>query len=77
LRQAAVNMLAIVADHGHDDAAKSQAAFAAGARILGEWASGIEIEPRRDYTLDILNHSLDILRKLNNKGRHKLLRAVS
>jgi len=77
LRQAAVNMLAIVADHGHDDDAESQEAFEAGARILGEWASGVEIEPRRDYTVEILNHSLDILRKLNNKGRHQLLRAVS
>ena len=77
LRQAAVNMLAIVADHGHDDATQSQAAFEAGARILGEWASSVKIEPRREYTVDILNHSLDILRRLNNKGRHKLLRAVS
>jgi len=77
LRQAAVNMLAIVADHGHDDATQSQAAFEAGARILGEWASGVKIEPRHEYTVDILNHSLDILRRLNNKGRHKLLRAVS
>ena len=77
LRQAAVNMLAIVADHGHDDATQGQAAFEAGARILGEWASGVKIEPRRDYTVDILNHSLDLLRRLKNKGRHKLLRAVS
>ncbi len=77
LRQAAVNMLAIVADHGHDDATQSQEAFEAGARILGEWASRVKIEPRRDYTVDILNNSLDILRKLNNKGRQKLLRAVS
>jgi len=77
MRQAAVNILAIVADHGHDDAAQGQEAFAAGADILGEWARGVEIEPRREYTVDILNHSLDILQKLNNKGRHKLLRAVS
>jgi Zn-dependent protease with chaperone function len=77
LRQAAVNILAIVADHGHDDAAQGQEAFAAGADVLGEWARGVEIEPRREYTVDILNHSLDILQKLNNKGRHKLLRAVS
>ncbi len=77
LRQAAVNILAIVAEHGHDDAAQSQEAFEAGASVLGEWASRVKIEPRRAYTVDILNHSLDVLRKLNNKGRHKLLRAVS
>lgn len=77
LRQAAVNMLAIVADHGNDDTAKAQAAFDAGAAVLGEWAQGVEIKPKREYTVDILNHSLDILSKSNNKGRQKLLRAVS
>jgi len=77
LRQAAVNMLAIVADHGNDDKAKGQAAFDAGAAILGKWAAAVDIEPKREYTVDILNHSLDILSKLNNKGRQKLLRAVS
>ena len=70
-------MLAIVADHGNDDTAKAQAAFDAGAAVLGEWAQGVEIKPKREYTVDILNHSLDILSKLNNKGRQKLLRAVS
>ena len=77
LRQAAVNLLAIVADHGHDNAAECQAAFDAGAKLLGDWAGGVKIEPKRDFTVDILNHSLDLLRKLNNKGRFKLLRAVS
>jgi len=77
LRQAAVNMLAIVADHGNDDKAKAQAAFDTGAAILGEWAAGVDIKPKREYTVDILNHSLDILSKLNNKGRQKLLRAIS
>ncbi len=77
LRQAAVNLLAIIADYGHDSVAQSQEAFDAGARLLGEWAASVKIEPRHDYTVDILNRSLDILLKLNNKGRLKLLRAVS
>ena len=77
LRQAAVNLLAIVADQGHAEAALSQEAFQAGARLLGEWALDVEIEAKPDYTVRILNHSLDVLRKLNGKGRRKLLRAIS
>jgi len=77
LRQAAVNVLAIVADHGHDDPEVCQQAFDAGAKALGKWATGTQIKAQRDYTVDILDHSLDVLLKLNSKGRHKLLRAIS
>ena len=77
LRQAAVNLLAIVADQGHTDSEQSRQAFQAGARMLGEWAQDVEIEARPEYTVRILNHSLDMLLKLNGKGRRKLLRAVS
>ena len=77
MRQAAVNILAIVADHGHDDAAEGQQAFDAGAGLLGNWAGGIKIQPNREYTVDILDHSLDLLLRLNGQGRRRLLRAVS
>ena len=77
LRQAAVNLLAIVAEQGHTDAAQSQRAFRAGAKLLGDWASEVEIEANPEYTVRVLNHSLDLLMKLNGKGRRKLLRAVS
>ncbi len=76
LRQAAVNLLAIVADHGQQDVAANQQAFDAGARILGKWAADVEIQPQPEYTVDILAHSLDVLVRLNSKGRRKLLRAI-
>jgi len=76
LRQAAVNLLAIVADHGHEDEARKQQAFDAGARALGKWASDVKIQPQPEYTIDILGHSLDMLLRLNGKGRRKLLRAI-
>ena len=76
LRQAAVNLLAIVADHGHEDVSTKQEAFDAGAAMLGKWASDVKIEPQPEYTVDILAHSLDVLMKLNGKGRSKLLRAI-
>ena len=76
IRQAAVNLLAIVADHGHQDVAGNQQAFDAGAKILGKWATGVKIQPQPEYTIDILAHSLDILVRLSGKGRRKLLRAI-
>ena len=83
LRQAAVNLLAIVADHGQEDVSRNQEdvsrhqqAFDAGARVLGKWASDVKIQPQPEYTVDILAHSLDILLRLNGKGRRKLLRAI-
>ena len=77
LRQAAVNVLAIIADHGHDDPARAQAALDAGLGVLGNWAEGIKIQANRDYTVAILDHSLDLLASLNSKSRLKLMRAIS
>jgi hypothetical protein len=77
LRQAAVNLLAIIADQGHADSAQRQQAFEAGAKLLGDWALDVEIDAKPEYTVRILNRSLDLLQKLKSKGRRKLLRAVS
>jgi Zn-dependent protease with chaperone function len=77
LRQAAVNLLAIVADYGHDDQMVAQAAFDAGAKKLGKWAEGIKITGQQDIAIQVLDHSLDQLLSLSGKGRRNLLRAVS
>lgn len=77
LRQAAVNVLAIVADHGHDDAGAAQAALDAGLALFGEWAQGVKLVSKQELTVDILDHNLNRLLTLNGKGRNKLLRAVS
>ena len=77
LRQAAVDLLAVVADQGNTDAEQSRQAFKAGARLLGDWAVDVEIDAKPEYTVRILDHSLDLLLNLNGKGRRKLLRAVS
>ena len=77
LRQAAVNVLAIIADHGHADRSDAQAALDAGLAKLGDWAKGTKIESKPEYTVAILDHSLDLLMSLNGKSRLKLMRAIS
>ena len=77
VRMAAVNLLALVADHGHDDPRERDAAYKAGAAILGDWATRFEVQPKRDYSVDILDHSLDVVLRLNGKSRRRLLRALA
>ena len=74
---AAINLLGLIADHGHDHADERDAAFQAGARMLGDWATKFEIQPKREYSVQILDHSLDVLLRLSGKGRNRLLRALS
>ncbi len=77
LRSAAVDLLRIVADYGHDSDHERTAAFDAGIRRLGSWALDATFKSGREQTVTTLNRSLDILLGLNSKGQESLLRAVS
>ena len=77
LRQAAIDLLTVVADYGHEDAGKSEQAFAAGTAYFGKWAREFAYQSKENYTLRALEHSLDLLARLNGKGRQVLLKAVT
>jgi Zn-dependent protease with chaperone function len=77
LQSAAADLLRVLADYGHDTDEERIAAFGAGQATLGPWALGEEFKSDRDYTVNTLNHSLDVLLGLNSKGQDSLLRAVS
>jgi hypothetical protein len=77
LQSAAVDLLRVLADYGHDAEEDRIAAFRAGQATLGPWAHGEEFSSDRDVTVNTLNHSLDVLLGLNSKGQDSLLRAVS
>jgi hypothetical protein len=74
---AALNLLALVADFGHDDQETRDKAFSAGATILGEWARNFAIEPNREQSVKILDLSLDALGRLSNDERQRLIRAIT
>jgi Zn-dependent protease with chaperone function len=76
-RMAALNLLALVADFGHDDQETRDKAFSAGATILGEWARNFAIEPNREQSVKILDLSLDALGRLSNDERQRLIRAIT
>ncbi len=78
MRSAALDLLRILADYGHeDDDAGRRAAYAAGIATLGDWAQDSRYGSERDYTVSVLDHSLDVLLGLNSKGKESLLRAIS
>jgi Zn-dependent protease with chaperone function len=77
LRQAVIDLLTVVADYGHRDAASSAKAFEAGKAYLGKWAGEHDYQSKERYTLRALERSLDLLTALNNKGRYRVLKAVT
>jgi Zn-dependent protease with chaperone function len=77
LRQAAVDLLAVVADYGHEDDAQSERAFDAGKAKFGKWAKNHTYRSREHYSLATLDRSLDVLAALNGKGRRAMLEAVT
>jgi len=77
LRQAAIDLLAIVADYGHDDDARSEKAFDAGKAKFGKWAESHKYGSKEDYSLRTLDHSLNVLAALNGKGRRAMLEAIT
>jgi hypothetical protein len=77
LRQAALDLLAVLADYGHDDPADSERAFETGKLEFGKWASDHIYGSKEQYSLPTLDHSLDLLLSLNGKGRQALVRAVT
>ena len=77
LQASAVELLRILADYGHKDDEESRAAFNTGINTLGSWAQDYAYMSDRQYTISVLDHSLDVLLGLNSKGKESLLRAIS
>lgn len=77
LRQAAVSLLRILANYGHQSREHGEAAFRAGREVLGGWARDLDYQSDQSFTVTALDHSLDVLLGLNSKGKETLLRAIS
>ena len=77
LRSAAIELLRVLADYGHESDEASRAAFREGIGTLGEWAQDFEYTPNDQHTISVLDDSLDLLEKLNPKGKESLLRAIT
>lgn len=77
LQTAAIDVLRIMADYGHKDETSRRAAFETGISTLGKWVQDYDYSSDRNYTITVLDHSLDVLGALNGEGKESLLRAIS
>jgi hypothetical protein len=77
-REAALQLIRIVADKGHDDPGRRDAAWRAGTAELGRWASVREAQaPASAGTVEELDRALDVLRRIDPAGRERLIQALS
>jgi Zn-dependent protease with chaperone function len=77
VRRAAVVLLQALAKHGHRESSEQERAFAAGIATFSKWGNDFRFEPERDYPVETLDQSLDMLLALNNEGRQMFLRAAT
>lgn len=76
-RQAAVDLLRIVAWEGNNDDASRRRAFDAGLGHFQGWVEKFTDHDPSARTVDLLDRSLDILSGINSAGRKSLLEAVT
>ena len=77
VRNAAVELLRIVAHHGHAVPADAEAAFHAGLKGFGKWGESCAYNGERKPSTAALDKSLDVLVALNGEGRKMLLGTVT
>ena len=77
VREAAVELLRIVAHYGHAVDADGEAAFRAGLKRFGKWGESCAYDVKRKPSTAALDKSLDMLVALNGEGRKMLLESVT
>ena len=77
IRQAAIDLVATVARHGHTSTDEAASAYQAGIAEFGAWATDVEYEEGSPQTVALLDRSLNVLGKMNSAGRKSLLQALA
>lgn len=77
LRKAALDLVSLVARHGHSSPESQRAAFAAGTAELGAWARDAAPESAERDSVQTLDDGLDTLAALNPENRRRLVRALA
>ena len=77
VREAAVELLRVIAHHGHDNVAERQRAFEAGIATFGKWGSRYAFDAGYVFSIPALDRSLETLLALNGDGKRMLLEAIT
>ncbi len=77
IQNAAIKLLLLIADYGHESEEAADAAFSAGVAEFGGWATSAEAELETAHRIETLDQSLDVLLDLYSSGKQTLLKAIS
>jgi Zn-dependent protease with chaperone function len=77
VRSAAIDLLRLVAHHGHESDHDGEKAFRTGLRVFGKWASNAVYESDRSFKASVMDKQLDLLTALNGNGRKMLVKAIT
>jgi len=77
VRDAAIDLLRIIAHHGHKNDDDGERAFRAGLKVFGNWAGDAEYDVARKFSAPVFDRQLDLLSALNGDGRQMLVKAIS
>jgi len=77
VRKAAIDLLRVIAHHGHRDDHAGETAFRAGLKEFGEWAGDATYDTDREFAAHVLDEHLDKLRALNSDGQQMLIKAIT
>jgi hypothetical protein len=77
-RKAALQLVRIVAENGHDEPRQRDAAWRAGAAELGRWASNTGADAVAGGTsVPDMDRALEVLRRVDSGSRERLIQALS
>jgi hypothetical protein len=77
VRDAAIELLQVLAHCGHEGAEERRLAFTAGAATFGKWGSRYAFDPGFKFSIPALDNTLETLLALNGDGKRMLLEAIT
>ena len=77
VRDAAVDLLRMIAHHGHQNDGDGEKAFRAGLKVFGDWTDDAEYDVDREFEAHLVDRQLDLLTALNGEGRQMLVKAIT
>jgi Zn-dependent protease with chaperone function len=77
VREAAANLLRVIARYGHADDAARARAFGKGLAVFGKWGEAFEYRTSEACSTADLDDALELLVTLNGKGKELLLEAIT
>jgi hypothetical protein len=77
VREAAANLLRVIARYGHERDGERAHAFDKGMAVFGKWGEAFSYDEGQSYSTAELDEALELLVALNGKGKELLLEAVT